>query len=242
MTDGVAPGVQSRRIIRAAERAALATIATKGKGGVGGPWPYTSLVLATCDHDISPLLLISELADHTRNLRQNPRVSLLYDGTGGLDDPLSGPRVAVQGEAEPIDKGRLLDRYLRRHPSAEVYAGFNDFHLFRVRPVRAHIVAGFGQIDWIEAGDLMLPAESCGTLAENEPAILANWNEEHGDLFDALARGLLHRRGKGWRATGLDPEGVDIRRGGSLARIEFRNIVENGEQAFAALRQRAGIA
>jgi putative heme iron utilization protein len=219
----------------------LATIATKGKGGVGGPWPYTSLVLATCDHDISPLLLVSDLADHTRNLRQNPRVSLLYDGTGGLDDPLSGPRVTLQGEAEQIDKGPLLDRYLRRHPSAEVYAGFTDFHLFRVRPVRAHIVAGFGRIDWIEAGELMLAADRCNTLAADETTALAHWNEKHAELFDAFARGLLRMRGKGWRAVGLDPEGIDIRRGGTLARIEFRAPVESAEAALAGLHQRIGM-
>jgi len=241
VTDELTPAVQSRRLIRAAQRAALATIATKGKGGVGGPWPYTSLVLAACDHDISPLLLVSELADHTRNLRQNPRVSLLYDGTGGLDDPLSGPRVTLQGEAEQIDKGPLLDRYLRRHPSAEVYAGFTDFHLFRVRPVRAHIVAGFGRIDWIEAGELMLAADRCNTLAADETTALAHWNEKHVELFDAFARGLLRMRGKGWCAVGLDPEGIDIRRGGTLARIEFRAPVESAEAALAGLRQRIGM-
>lgn len=241
MTDELTPAVESRRLIRAAQRAALATIATKGKGGVGGPWPYTSLVLAACDHDISPLLLISDLADHTRNLRHNPRVSLLYDGTGGLDDPLSGPRVTLQGEAESIDKGPLLDRYLRRHPSAEVYAGFTDFHLFRVRPVRAHIVAGFGRINWIEAGELMLAADRCNTLAADETNALAQWNEKHAELFDAFARGLLRMRGKGWRAVGLDPEGIDIRRGGTLARIEFRIPVDSAEAALAGLRQRIGM-
>ncbi len=155
MTDEIAPAILCRRMIRAAERVTLATTAVKGKGGVDGRWPYASLVLAACDGPGNPLLLISDLADHTRNIRADARVSLLYDGTGGLDDPLTGPRVTLQGEAEQVEDSSLMDAYLDRHPSADTYAGFGDFHLFRVRPVRAHLVAGFGRIHWIEAGDLL---------------------------------------------------------------------------------------
>ena len=112
-------------------------------------------MLVACDGSGNPLLLISDLADHTRNIRADARVSLLYDGTAGLDEPLSGPRVTVLGEAEQVDDGALVEIYLARHPSAEAYAEFNDFHLFRVRPLRAHLVAGFGRIEWVGAGDLV---------------------------------------------------------------------------------------
>ncbi|MCK5274996.1 MAG: pyridoxamine 5'-phosphate oxidase family protein [Alphaproteobacteria bacterium] len=155
MTDEIDPAPFCRRIIRGAGRATLATTAVKGKGGVGGPWPYASLVLTACDGQGSPLLLISDLADHTRNMRADARVSLLYDGTGGLDDPLTGPRVTLQGEAGQVEDGGLMDIYLARHPQAKIYAGFKDFHLFRVRPLRAHLVAGFGRIHWIGADELL---------------------------------------------------------------------------------------
>jgi putative heme iron utilization protein len=155
LTDEIDPAPYCRRIIRAADRAALATTAVKGKGGVGGPWPYASLVLTACDGPGNPLLLISDLADHTRNMRADARVSLLYDGTGGLDDPLTGPRVTLQGEAEQVEDGNLMDTYLVRHPPAKTYSDFKDFHLFRVRPLRAHLVAGFGRIHWIGADDLL---------------------------------------------------------------------------------------
>jgi putative heme iron utilization protein len=152
---GVAPAALCRRLIRSAERATLATSANKGKGGVGGPWPYASLVLVASDRKGCPLLLISDLADHTRNIRADARVSLLYDGTAGLDDPLTGPRVTVQGDAGQVEDNGLMEIYLARHPSAKTYAEFTDFHLFRVRPVRAHLVAGFGRIHWLKAGDLV---------------------------------------------------------------------------------------
>lgn len=235
-------GVLCRRIMRSADRAVLATAADKGKGGVDGPWPFASLVLAACGTDGSPLLLLSDLAEHARNLRADPRVSLLYDGTAGFDDPLSGPRVTLQGRAEQVEDPRLLGRYLRRHPSAERYARFRDFHLFRVRPARAHLVAGFGTIEWLEAPALTLDPAVSFAVAEAEEDILARWNEDHADLFDLYARGLLRQRGKGWRAVGLDPEGIDLRRDASLARIDFRTTAATAEEALDHLRVRVGAA
>jgi len=224
-----------RRHIRAAGRATLATVANRGKGGVGGPWPYASLVLAACGHDASPLLLISDLADHTRNLRADPRVSLLYDGTGGLDDPLTGPRVSLQGEAEIIDDEGLMGRYVRRHPSAERYAGFADFHLFRVRPVRAHLVAGFGRIHWVEAADLVFDAGAAEAVRAAEPELLERINAEHADGLALIAPRSRGRRRNGWRATGVDPEGLDLRCGAALARVDFPEPVTSRETAGKAV-------
>lgn len=237
---GAESGALCRRIIRSADRATLATIAVSGDGGANGPWPYASLVLAACDCDASPLLLLSDLADHTKNFRADSRVSLLYDGTAGLGDPLTGPRLTVQGRAGVVEDTRMLKRYLRRHPSAERYVGFSDFHLFRVQPVRAHLVAGFGRIEWLDAADVVLEFETCHALAMAEADALASWNESHADLFDICARGLLRQRGKGWRAVGLDPEGIDIRRDGKPTRIEFRSPAATAEEALAELRQRVG--
>src|SRR5438445_1798380 len=120
---------QARSVIRATDRAALAT----SQGG----WPFASLVMVALDHDISPLLLISDLSEHAKNIKAEPRVSLLFDGTPGLADPLTGPRITVLGEAAPIEDSRLKARFLARHPSAELYAGVADFHLHRVSISRA---------------------------------------------------------------------------------------------------------
>jgi len=226
-----------RRLVRSAERATLATVAGRGKGGAGGPWPYASLVLTACGHDASPLLLVSDLADHTRNLRADPRVSLLFDGTAGLKEPLTGPRLSLQGEARASDDPALLARYLRRHPSAEAYAGFRDFHLFRVRPVRAHLVAGFGRIEWLEAADLLFDAGPAAELIAAEADIVEDMNTGHADALDLIASRLLGRQGPNWRMTGIDPEGMDLRRGGTLARLDFPAPVVAPDGAEAMLRR-----
>src|SRR5689334_3768905 len=102
MADSTAP--DARRLIRSLDRASLAT-------SMDG-WPYASLVLVAADHDASPLLLISRLAQHTQNLETEPRVSLLYDGTAGLDDPLTGARVTLVGRAERDDRPAAKARFV----------------------------------------------------------------------------------------------------------------------------------
>ena len=135
-------------------RALMRAQATAALGTTMDGAPYVSLVLVAFDADGSPLLLLSRLAQHTRNLLADPRVSLLFDGTAGLEDPLTGPRLTVMGAAAVLADPQARARYVARHPSAELYAGFSDFDLYRVTIERGHLVAGFGKIRWVEAGEL----------------------------------------------------------------------------------------
>ena len=210
------PGVVARRLLRAADRAALATSMADREQAGALAWPYASLVLLASDHDAAPLLLISDLAEHAKNIAVDPRAALLVDGTAGRVDPLTGPRVTVLGTVEKTDDARLRARFVARHPSAALYADFADFHLYRVAVTRAHFVAGFGRIHWIDAGDFRF-GDGDAALADAEEALIQQLSRE----ADRLAQIATGRRAEGWRLTGVDPEGIDLRREGAVARIEF---------------------
>lgn len=213
-----------RTLLRELDRAALATCLP----GDAGAWPYTSLVLVAIDHDLSPILLLSDLAEHTKAIQADNRVSLLFDGTGGLDQPLTGPRATLLGRAVPTTDERVKQRFLRRHPDAALYAGFKDFKYYRVVPERAHLVGGFGKIRWLEIADF-LPA-SAGGLADDEPGIVSHMNEDHSDAVQLYATRLLRRSGDGWLMTGIDAEGIDLRQGGQVARLNFdASLTASGE-------------
>jgi putative heme iron utilization protein len=224
------PAVFGRQLLRRQDRAALAT-SLRGA-------PYASLVLLVADLDASPLLLLSDLAQHSRNIRFDPRVSLLIDGTRGQPDPLTGPRLTVIGRAEAIDDRRRVARFILHHPSSAVYSGFGDFRLYRVEVERGHLVAGFGQIHWIEGRDLLFRTDA-GRLAAAEPDILRHMHADHSDAIADYALGLLGRRAPGWRMTGIDPEGIDLRCDGETGRVEFAEPVLTPEGARAALVQLA---
>jgi putative heme iron utilization protein len=209
-----------RDLVRGLDRAALATALPATAGTDDVAWPYASLVLAAVDHDLSPVLLLSDLAEHTRAIAADGRVSLLFDGTGGLDQPLTGARVTLLGRAVRTTDERLGQRFLARHPDAAMYAGFKDFNFYRVTLERAHLVAGFGKIRWLDAAELLAGPLPEG-LAESEAGIVSHMNDDHADALQLYAGKLLGLSGDDWRMTGIDAEGIDLRRGGQVARLPF---------------------
>jgi putative heme iron utilization protein len=204
-----------RGLLRALDRASLAT----SLPGEPAAWPYASLVLVAVDHDLSPILLLSDMAEHTKAIKADDRVSLLFDGTGGLDQPLTGPRATVLGRAERTADERLKARFLARHPDAALYAGFKDFGFYRVAVERAHLVGGFGKICWIDGAELV-PPQAAG-LAEAEAGIVEHMNIDHADTVQLYAAKLIGLAGDGWRMTGIDSEGIDLRRAGKVGRLAF---------------------
>jgi len=233
-----APGTLARRLMRGLDRATLATVQRDGDAAAG--WPYASLVLVALDHAARPLLLVSTLADHTKNLAGDPRVSLLFDGTAGLDEPLTGPRLSLLGRAARSEDAGDRARFLARHPGAALYAGFGDFAVWRVEPTRGHLVAGFGRVHWFEAADLLLDV-GAGALAAAEARIVAHMNDDHADAVQHYAR-MLGASGAdgGWSLTGVDPEGADLRRGGAVLRLPFARVVADAAGARDELVRLAG--
>jgi putative heme iron utilization protein len=223
-------GAEARQLIRRAGYAALAT-SFDGR-------PYVSLVACASDLDGSPLLLLSDLAQHTMNIRVDHRVSLLFDDTVGHPDPLAASRVTLLGRAKLFDDARAARRFTARHPSSAAYSGFADFRLYRIGVERAHKVAGFGRIAWIDAADLRFSADF-RALADAEADILAHMTSGHGDAVQLYAERLLRRTGEGWQMVGIDPEGIDLvlgsEQGNERARLEFDQPVSTPEAAQRAL-------
>ena len=223
----------ARNLMRSHETAVLATN-LPGEGH-----PYASLVLVAADYDAAPILLISDLAEHSKNIAADDRVSLLFDGTRGLAAPLTGARLSVQGRAARDNCGRLRRRFLARHEDAADYADFADFGFYRVAVERGHLVAGFGKIEWIDGAELLLPSAGAAAFDGLEPGAVSHMNEDHGDAIQDYAQYLLgganRDAGTGWAMTGCDPEGCDLRRGGEVLRLGFDTPVNDGDSLRRAL-------
>jgi hypothetical protein len=229
MNETVDRGQLCRRLMRRQAHGVLATSLATAPGGDprgdSAGRPYASLVALACDTDASPLLLLSDLAQHSRNIAGDRRVSLLFDGGGQIGshpaaDPLAEPRVSLVGAAERCDDARLLARFVARHPGAAQYAGFGDFHLYRVTIGRGHLVAGFGRISWVGGDELRFGADAAA-LAAAEVEIIAHMNADHADAVALYAARLLRRGGAGWRMAGIDPEGIDLCSDTDSARLDF---------------------
>ena len=143
-------------LIESATRAYLGSLAERAGSRAGSEtFPFVSLVLPGRDGTGQPLLLLSDLSDHAKNLKRDSHASLLYDGTAGLAEPLTGARVTLIGRVVPADTAESRALYLKCQPSAQGYAGFGDFHLYRFEIQEALLVAGFGRIHRLPGSALL---------------------------------------------------------------------------------------
>ena len=188
-----------------------------------GPMSRSSRSLAIID--ASPLLLLSDLAQHTRNLLAGPASRCCSRRPPAIADPLAGPRLTLARAC------RTQRRSAPRRPLRRASPG--ERRPMPVSPIFIFIASRSSAGIW-SPGSAASPgsrASSCALaadtrpLAEAEPEIVAHMNADHADAVQLYAERLLGRAGTGWRMTGIDPEGLDLRRrceaGGETARLDF---------------------
>jgi putative heme iron utilization protein len=207
------PGFEARRIIRAA---AAATLATQQEGQ-----PFASLATPASAPDLSPLLWLSSLSEHTRHLQRDPRCALLFTGVAESANPQTAPRVTLTGMAEPITDPGLKARWLARHPYAALYADFADFGLWRITPLGALMVGGFARATRLRVAQLLPDAAAVAAIAEAEADIIAHVNSDHADAVEAIATGLLGGAPGAWRLVAVDVDGLDLAAGEAVLRMAF---------------------
>jgi heme iron utilization protein len=219
----------ARSLLRRSRQGALATLMANSGD------PYCSLVNVANYADGSPILLISRLALHTKNILADSRVSLMLDERA-QGDPLEGSRIMLAGRAKEAsgDQAAILRRrYLNAHPSAEAFVNFKDFSFFRILPAAAHLVAGFGRIVDLEPEQFLTDISDAAALLEAEQGAIDHMNADHRDAMNLYATRLLGAESADWRCTGCDPDGIDMQAGQATLRLAFsRRIVTP-----AALRQ-----
>lgn len=142
----------ARDLVARTKTATLSTLSTREDGSV---YPFGSLVAAAVDARGFPLLLLSSLAEHTKNLVASPHASLLF-ADHVSEDPLAGARVTLIGDVTRVTDDEVpvvRAAYLERHPAAATYAGFKDFAFYRLEVAEIRMVAGFGRMGWIDVAE-----------------------------------------------------------------------------------------
>lgn len=233
----------TRSLVAASDQGALGTSNRETER------PYTSLVEYAPMPNGDPLLLISSLAEHTKNISESPGASLLIAADLGRARPLERERVTLIGQITPCQSAReaLADRYLDAHPHAETYIDFEDFTFYRLVPERLRYIGGFGRMSWIDPETYR--------DAEPDPVRLASTrirNHVNEDHADALVEIVRHLGDSEWAEsatlTAIDRYGFDVdaadgesdRR--ESVRLSFDEPLESAEAtrgAFTELLERA---
>lgn len=206
--------IAAKKLVREARAGALATLMA-GSGD-----PYCSLVNVATAPDGAPILLLSKLALHTKNILADPRVSLMLDERKE-GDPLQGARVMLMGRLAATADPAARAAYLRRQPEAEMFAGFADFAFYRMEIARAHLVAGFGRIVDLTAQDVLTETAGAEALVDAEADAIAHMNADHADALRLYASKLLGGPDGEWKCVGIDPEGIELQQGRLALRLFF---------------------
>jgi heme iron utilization protein len=130
----------------------LATLSVRRDG-----WPFASVAPYALTIAGEPVLLLSSLAEHTRNLLADGRASLLVQDHARLEDPQAAARITILGQIEVIHEPELAsaqERYLGRHPQAAEYLSMGNFRLYVLRVREARFIGGFGDMGWIDGDRL----------------------------------------------------------------------------------------
>ncbi len=230
------PAKLAHSLLRRSRQGALATL-MPGSGD-----PYCSLVNIASHPDGSPILLLSRLAVHTKNILADSRVSLMLDERAE-GDPLEGARIMLAGragEASGEAANILRRRYLSAHPSAEAFVEFKDFSFFRIVPSGTHLVAGFGRIVDLKPEQFLTDLSGAEGLLEAEAGAVEHMNTDHREAMDLYATRLLGAETADWRCTGCDPEGMDMQAGNRTLRLDFPARVTSGTELRKMLVRLAG--
>jgi len=227
-----------RCMLRQAESGCLASLIQEGT-------PYASLVNVASDQAGRPLILISKLAWHTRNLTHDARASLLIADPEPEGDRLEAARATLIGRFETVGEESVARRYLALHPGAAEYAGFADFSYWRMTPETVHVVAGFGRIRTFSGADILIDAAHAVLFAGIEQSAVEHMNADHDDVVALLWRGAGGTLTPEAQVVAIDAEGVDLAAGRERRRFEFGRLLKDGadlrhELASIAQRLRKG--
>ncbi len=215
--NGFDPVAEAKRLLRSIRAGALATLTAAGD-------PFSTLITVATDVDGSPLFLVSQLSAHTRHLDGDGRCSLLLAETGA-GDPLSHARLTLTGSAAKVTEQRersaVRERFLARHPKAELYVDFADFSFWRLAMDQVHLNGGFARAARFPASRLRTLLDDAATLIAAETGAVAHMNADHADALALYARVIAGQPAGPWVATGLDPDGMDLACGDLTARLAF---------------------
>jgi putative heme iron utilization protein len=191
-------------------------------------YPFGSVTPYSVDDHCCPVVYISNIAQHTKNIIADSRVSLtVVEGSSNSIDVQAQGRVTCVANARPIEnEPDVPARYFRYFPSARQYDQTHDFSFFRLELVRVRFIAGFGQIHWIEPDEFMTTNPFSAT---QELQIIQHMNNAHSEALRAYCAG------EAAEMTGIDANGFDVRSTGRKIRFTFDSPIHNSEEARQAL-------
>lgn len=193
-------------------------------------YPYGSAVPFCTDQQGRIIVLVSHLAEHTRNIVQDARVSFTVS-------PLHAQlqkeaRATVLGDIAVNEDDAVVTRYLRFFPESRQYLDIGGFNFYTIEPRHVRLIAGFGNLHWLSGARVL--AETL-PIAEAETDIIDHMNaDHHGNLID-YCRYVHAIETDQAQMVGIDCDGFDLRANDTVYRFDFDTDIRDAQEARAKL-------
>ena len=220
--------IEAQQFLFSTHKGILCTHSAKFEG-----YPFGSVAPFVLNHQGMPTILISTIAEHTKNIIQNSKVSLVV--FSNEDDLQANARLTLLGTAEQTDKNNVLmrERYLRYIPQATQYFDMHDFNFYTVYITHARYIAGFGKMGWVEGDSMNIPSNP---LFIEEAGILEHMNADHVINLKTYCQYFHHTKTDLVEMIGIDSLGFDVRIDEDvILRFNFDAPISNAQEARAAL-------
>ena len=197
--------LEAKQFLRSTRSGVLSSFSAKFAG-----YPFGSVMPFVLGHDCQPIVLISTIAEHTKNIIANPKVSLLV--FAGAEDLHANGRLTLIGEAEQLDKNDadLMARYCRYFPESTGYLAMHDFQFYRIHITQARYIAGFGKMSWMAGDEIVNINQPSNEIAALETSMIEHMNADHRDsilLYCKHFHGITPSRVS---LIGVDCDGFDV--------------------------------
>jgi heme iron utilization protein len=207
--------LEAKQFLRCTRSGVLSSFSAKFAG-----YPFGSVMPFVLGHDCQPIVLISTIAEHTKNIIANPKVSLLVFQTDNLksaEDLHVNGRLTLIGEAEQLAKNdaNLMVRYCRYFPESTGYLAMHDFQFYRINITQARYIAGFGKMGWISgkelAGEEIVDVnQSVNIIAQLETSMIEHMNADHTESMMQYCQHFHGVTPSRVILIGVDCDGFDI--------------------------------
>jgi heme iron utilization protein len=220
--------LEAQQFLFSVHKGVLSTHSAKFDG-----YPFGSVAPFVLNHQGIPTILISTIAEHTKNIIQNAHVSLVvFENENDLQ---ANARLTLLAKAEQTDKnnGLMRARYLRYIPQAAQYFDMHDFSFYTLYITHVRYIAGFGKMGWLEGEAMQLPSNP---LFVEEVGILEHMNADHAENLIAYCQHFHHVKAETVEMIGIDSLGFDVRTDvDTVLRFNFDTPISNAQEARSAL-------
>ena len=225
------PAAAARALLRAGRSGALATLSLHKPG-----YPFGSVAPYALSARGEPILLMSAIAQHTKNALADPRASLLVQEPG--DDVQALGRATVLGRIAAVPAGEAADaraRYLARHPQSARTAGGHDFQHYQLSIEEVRFIGGFGRICWISSQSMMIDSRQ-DPLAPHAAGICQHMNDDHAAALALFCQRFRSLPGTNARMVGVDRFGFDVEHGDhERVRFDFEQPLSTTDEVRRAM-------